>query len=155
MGDNWRAASLDSSLGFFWWQGLSDHNLYENCVLITLSSTRRTPRRRQEWPNIWGPPSVAVGDYCCLRTVSEGRHCFRPSPPSVWHWSFVVCNQIRLLAATQMPQVAAELQTNCNMTLHPVACRRLLAPSVLGCLPCPALHCLVVNMVALPALCHV
>lgn len=145
--------SLDASLGFFRWQVLSlYHNLYENCVLITLSSTRRTPRRRQEWTNIWErePPSVAVGDYCCLRTVSKGEHCFRPAPPAVWPWSFVVCNQIRLLAAAQMPQVAAELQTNCNMTLHPVACRRLLAPSVWG-----LGYCLVVNMVARPALCHV
>lgn len=94
------------------------------------------------------PPSVAVGDYCCLRTVSKGEHLLPPG--STRCLAVILCSVIRLLAAAQMPQVAAELQTNCNMTLHPVACRRLLAPSVWG-----LGYCLVVNMVALPALCHV
>lgn len=66
-------------MGFFWWQILSYHNLYENCVLITLSSAQthaQTPTRMDKHPSV--PPWVSVGDYVLL--FGRGRSWGRGNP---------------------------------------------------------------------------
>lgn len=120
-----RQLGKGDQFGFFWWQVLSDHNLHENCVLITLSSAQTHPQTPTRMEKHLSAASVPVGDYVLLFEHSQaGRGSSNSFTPSTRCLALILCSvqpDSTISCSADAASRRAELQTNCNMTLHPVA----------------------------------